>query len=133
MKPSTLCSQGLVFMGNFSHLISVEEATQQGMSNSGGSWNVLMTFPESQLHDGLHQKRHDQQVKGGDSSPLFCSCETTWSTVSSSVAPSIIEQVQSWTTKIIRWLEHLSYDFLQECVVTEQGLMAFNWKRLGLN
>lgn len=133
MKPPTLCSQGLVFMGDFSHLISVEEAAQQGISHSGGSWNALITFPESRLHHGLHQKRHDQQVKGGDFSPLFCSCETTWSTVTSSVAPSIIEQVQRRTTKIIRWLEHLSYDFLQECVVIEQGLMALNWKRLGLN
>lgn len=131
MKPSTLCSQGLLFMGDFNRLLSVEEATQQG--NSGGSWNALITFPESHLHHGLHQKRHDQQVKGGDSSPLFCSCETTWSTVSSFVAPSIIELVQRRNTKIIRWLEHLSYDFLRECVVIEQGLMALNWKRLGLN
>lgn len=85
-----------------------------------------VTFPESQLHHGLHQKRHDQQVKGGDSPPLFCYCETTWNTVSSSVAPSIIEQVQRKTKKIIRQLVQLSYDFLQ-------GLMALNWKRLGLN
>lgn len=102
MKPSIdsiLCSQGLGLMGDFSHFISVEEATQ-GISNSGGSWNALITFPESQLHHGLHQKRHDQQVKGGDSPSLCCSCETTWSTVSSSVAPNIIEQVQRRTTKI---------------------------------
>lgn len=118
-------------MGDFSHPIFVGEATQQGISNSGGSWNALKTFPESQLHHGLHQKRHDQQVKGDDSPPLFCSCETTWSTVSSSVAPSIIKQVQRRATKIIRRMEHLSYDFLQECV--KHRLVDLNWKRLGLD
>ncbi|GAB0177912.1 mitochondrial enolase superfamily member 1 [Grus japonensis] len=32
--------------------------------------------PESQPCPGLHQKRCDQQVKGGDPAPLLCSCET---------------------------------------------------------
>lgn len=111
-------------MGDFRHPISVGEATQQGISNSGGSWNALVTFPEIQLHLGLHQKWRDQQVKRGDSPCLFCSHETTWTTVSSSVAPSIIEQVQRRPTKMVIRLEHLSYDFLQECVVIEQGLVA---------
>ncbi|GAB0186239.1 hypothetical protein GRJ2_001089200 [Grus japonensis] len=33
--------------------------------------------PESQLYPGLHQKKHGQQVKGGDSAPLLHSCETS--------------------------------------------------------
>ncbi|PKU47463.1 rna-directed dna polymerase from mobile element jockey-like [Limosa lapponica baueri] len=32
--------------------------------------------PESQLHSGLHQKKHGQQVERGDSAPLLCSGET---------------------------------------------------------
>jgi len=33
--------------------------------------------PEGQPYPGLHQKKHSQQVKGGDSAPLLCSGETT--------------------------------------------------------
>jgi len=32
--------------------------------------------PEGQPHPGLHQEKHGQQVKGGDSAPLLCSGET---------------------------------------------------------
>jgi len=32
---------------------------------------------ESQTYPGLHEKRHDQQVKGGDSPLLLCSRETS--------------------------------------------------------
>ncbi|KAK4815346.1 LOW QUALITY PROTEIN: hypothetical protein QYF61_000178 [Mycteria americana] len=32
--------------------------------------------PESQLYPSLHKKKWGQQVKGGDSAPLLCSCET---------------------------------------------------------
>ncbi|KAK4831735.1 hypothetical protein QYF61_018865 [Mycteria americana] len=32
--------------------------------------------PEGQPYPGLHQKKHGQQVEGGDSPPLFHSCET---------------------------------------------------------
>jgi len=32
--------------------------------------------PEGQLYPGLHQEKCDQQVRGVDSAPLLCSCET---------------------------------------------------------
>ena len=32
--------------------------------------------PEDQPYPGLHQKKCDLQVQGGDSAPLLCSCET---------------------------------------------------------
>ncbi|GAB0179110.1 mitochondrial enolase superfamily member 1 [Grus japonensis] len=37
---------------------------------------VCACSPESQPHPGLHQKRCDQQVEGGDPAPLLGSCET---------------------------------------------------------
>jgi len=33
--------------------------------------------PENQLYSGLHQKKCDQQVKGGDPAPLLCSAKTS--------------------------------------------------------
>jgi len=33
--------------------------------------------PEFQLHSRLHQQKHGQQLKGGDSAPLLCSGVTS--------------------------------------------------------
>ncbi|PKU43063.1 rna-directed dna polymerase from mobile element jockey-like [Limosa lapponica baueri] len=38
--------------------------------------SVHADSPESQLHPGLHQRKHGQQVAGGDSTPLLCSRKT---------------------------------------------------------
>ena len=37
---------------------------------------MCVCSPESQPYPGLHQKKCDQQVEGGDSPPLLCSHET---------------------------------------------------------
>jgi len=37
---------------------------------------VCTCSPEGQLNPGLHQEKCNQRVKGGDSAPLLCSCET---------------------------------------------------------
>jgi len=37
---------------------------------------VCTHSPEGQPYPGLHQKKHNQQVEGGDSAPLLCSGET---------------------------------------------------------
>jgi len=34
-------------------------------------------IPESQLYPGLHQRKHGQQVKGGDPTPLLCAGEAS--------------------------------------------------------
>ena len=47
---------------------------------------------ESQPHPGLHQKKHVQQVKGGDSAPLLRSGETSPGVLRPAVEPSAQER-----------------------------------------
>ena len=69
--------------------------------------------PESQLYPGLHQEKCDQQVKGGDSTPLLCSHETTPGILCPVLDPQhkkdmeLLEQVKKSAMKMIRGLNHL--------------------------
>ncbi|PKU35600.1 proteinase-activated receptor 2 [Limosa lapponica baueri] len=40
-------------------------------------WTICTRSPEGQPYPGLHQKKHGQQVEGGDFAPLLCSGETS--------------------------------------------------------
>ena len=48
--------------------------------------------PESQLCPGLHQKKCDQQVKGGDPAPLLCAGETSLGVLNLDVESSVQER-----------------------------------------
>ena len=43
------------------------------------------------MYPGLHQEKHDQQVKGGDSAPLICSHDTPPGVLRSVLGPSTQE------------------------------------------
>jgi len=49
--------------------------------------NMCARSPESQLYPGLHQEKHGQQVKGGDSAPLLRSRETPLGVLHPAVEP----------------------------------------------
>jgi len=72
--------------------------------------------PEGQSYSGLHQKKCGQQVEGGDSAPLLCSAETLAGVLCPALEPQhnkymeLLERVQKRTTKMIRGMEHLSYE-----------------------
>ncbi|KAJ7417641.1 rna-directed dna polymerase from mobile element jockey-like [Pitangus sulphuratus] len=79
---------------------------------------VCAYSPKSQLHFGLHQKKCDQQVKGGDPAPLVCSAlvRTHPEHYIQLWCPQhrkdmdLLEQSRRWATKMIRELEHLIYE-----------------------
>jgi len=68
--------------------------------------------PERQSYPGLQQKQSGQQVEGGNSTPLLCSCETPRGVLRPALEPSAQERDgpvgvgPEEATKIIRGLEH---------------------------
>jgi len=75
--------------------------------------------PEGQPYPGLHQEKHSQQVKGGESSALLCSGETSPGVLRPAPEPSEQERQGAVgagpeeATKIIQGLEHLSSERLR--------------------
>jgi len=96
--------------------------------------------PENRLYPLLHLKKCGHQVEGDNSSPLFCSCETSSAEQHSSLESPTSRDKSVRTgpgksTKIIRGLGHLSCeDWLRQLGLfslekTRQGdpEVAFNY------
>ena len=77
--------------------------------------------PEGQQYPELHQEKRDQQDKGGDSAPLFCSLDTPPGVLCPCLGPEhkkdmeLLKCIQRKAMNMIKRLEHLPYkDRLRE-------------------
>jgi len=81
------------------------------------SQQCALTAQKGQSCAGLHPQQCGQQGEGGDSVPLYCalarphqeSCTQLWSPQHRKDM-DLLEWVQKKATKMIRGLEHLSYE-----------------------
>ncbi|GAB0202191.1 hypothetical protein GRJ2_002684700 [Grus japonensis] len=96
------------------------------------SWQCAFALQKANSILGYIKKQHDQQVQGGDSAPLLCSGETHLEYCVQLWGPQykkdmeVLERVQRRATKMIRGLEHLSY----EDRLRELGLFILEKRRL---